>query len=72
MDSGYSRHMTDDKDQFIILKKKHGGLVTFSDNDKKKIIGIDKIKITPSTFIENILLVDSPKYNLPSTSQILW
>lgn len=39
-------------------------MVTFGDNGKGKIIGIDNISITPSTCIESILLVDGFKYNL--------
>jgi len=68
LNSGCSRHITGDKDQFIILEMKEGGLVTFGDNGKEKIIGIGKIKITPSTFIENVLLVDKLKHNLLSIS----
>ena len=56
--------MMDDKDQFIPLERKKRGVVTFVDNGKEKIIEIDKINITPSTFIENILLIDNLKHNL--------
>ena len=62
--------MMDDKDQFIILEIKERGLVTFGDNGKGKIIEIGKIKITPCTFIENVLLVDKLKHNLLSISQL--
>ena len=34
--------MTDNKDQFIILERKEGGVVTFGDNGEEKIIRIDK------------------------------
>ncbi len=44
-------------------------MVTFDDNEKSKIIGIGNIRITPTTFIENILLVDGLKHNLLSISQ---
>ena len=54
--------------QFITFEVKKGGLVTFGDNDKEKIIGIGNIKITP--FIENILPVNGLKYNLLSISQL--
>ena len=57
LDSDCSRHMMDDIDQFFTLESKDGGSVIFRDNRKERIIGIDKIKITPSTFIENVLLV---------------
>ena len=61
--------MTSDESQFIILDNKNGGMVTFGDNDKEKIIGIGNIGITPSKYIENILLVDGLKHNLLSISQ---
>ena len=70
LDSGCSRHMTGDKDQFITLEMKEGGMVTFGDNGKGKIIGIGKIKIIPCTFIEDVLLVDKLKHNLLSISQL--
>ena len=54
LDSGCSRHMTSDELQFITLEAKNGGMVTFEDNDKEKIIDIDNIGITPSTCIKNI------------------
>ena len=62
--------MMDDIDQFFTLESKDEGSVTFGDDHKGRIIDIDKIKITPSTFIENILLVDKLKYNLLSISQL--
>ena len=62
--------MTDDIDQFFILESKNESYVTFGDNRKGRIIGIGKIKITPSTFIENVFLVDKLKHNLLSISQL--
>ena len=41
--------MTDDINQFFILKSKEEEFVTFRDNKKGKIIDIDNIKIKPST-----------------------
>ena len=61
--------MTDDESQFITLDAKNERMVTFGDNDKGKIIGIGNIGITPSKYIENILLVDGLKHNLLSISQ---
>ena len=58
--------MTGDKDQFITLEIKEGGVVTFRDNSKGRIVGIDKIQLTPLTFLENILLVRGLKHNLIS------
>ena len=62
--------MTSDKSQFITLEAKNGEIVTFGDNDKEKIIDIDNIGITLSTYIKNILLVDDLKHNLLSISQL--
>ena len=61
--------MTDDKNQFITLERKEK-VVTFDNDGKEKIIGIDKIYITPFTFIDNILLIDGLKHNLLSISQL--
>ena len=66
LDSGCSRHMTGDTDQFYALERKEGGVVTFGNNGKGKIIGTSKIQITPSTFIDQVLLVDKLKHNLLS------
>ena len=43
LDSGCSRYMTRDKEQFNKLDVKDGGHVTFGDNEKGKIIGIGEI-----------------------------
>ena len=45
-------------------------MITFGDNGQAKIIGIGKIQITPSTFINSILLVKLLKHNLISISQL--
>ena len=42
----------------------------FGDNGKGYIVGIDKICIIPSTYIENVLLVDGLKHNFLSISQL--
>ena len=59
----------DDKNQFITLERK-GRAVTFDNDGKEKIIKIDKIYITLSIFINNILLVDGLKYNLLSINHL--
>ena len=43
LDSGCSRHMTGDKEQFNKLNAMDGGHVTFRDNAKGKIVGIGEI-----------------------------
>ena len=70
LDSGCLRYMIVDKSQFITLEAKNRRMITFGDNNKKKIIGIGNIGITLSTCIENMLLVDGLKYNLLSISQL--
>jgi len=44
--------------------------VTYGDNNKGKILGIEKIGTNPSTTIENVLLVDGLKHSLLSISQL--
>ena len=70
LDSDYSRHITGDKEQFVTLEIKKRGMVTCGDNDKGHIVGIGKIWITLSTFIENVLYVRGLKHNLISISQL--
>ncbi len=62
--------MTGDKEQFFILEPKKGGAVTFGDNNQGHIIGIGKVQITSSTFVDNVWLVDGLKHNLLSISQL--
>ena len=62
--------MTGDINQFFTIKSKEEGFVSFGDNKKGKIIGLGNIKISPSTFIENVLLVDKLKHNLLSDGAI--
>ena len=69
LDSGCSRYMTSDESQFITPDAKDGGMVTFGDNSKGKIISISNIGITSFKYIKNILLVDGLKHNLLSISQ---
>ena len=54
---------------FASLNPKDGGFMTFGDNSKGKIIGIDNMGKEPSPIIENILLVDGLKHNLLSISR---
>ena len=63
--------MTWDINNFATLLRYHeGGTITFGDDFKGKIIGIDNIKIGSSLLIENIVLVDGLKYSLLSISQL--
>ncbi|XP_031260626.1 uncharacterized protein LOC116118804 [Pistacia vera] len=58
LDSGCSRHMTGDKSLFTSLKPKNGGNVTFADNSKGKIIGIDSTGNKSLTINDVLLVVD--------------
>ena len=60
--------MTGDKEAFVTLRMKEGGLVTFEDDDKGHIIEIDKIQIVPQTCLENVLYFLGLKHNLISIS----
>ena len=55
---------------FASLSSKDGMYVTFRDNNKGKIIGIDNAGKKSSPIIENVLLVDGLKHNLLSISQL--
>ena len=70
LDSGCSRHMTGDKEQFNKLDAKDGGHITFGDNAKGKIIGIREISNSQSLYIYHVLLADDLKHNLLSINQL--
>ncbi|PKA48986.1 Retrovirus-related Pol polyprotein from transposon TNT 1-94 [Apostasia shenzhenica] len=70
LDSKCSRHMTRDKSKFITLKPRNGGLATFGDDTKKRIIEIGKVGKDSTTSIDKVLLVDGLAYNLLSISQL--
>ena len=63
--------MCGDKNQFITIEpKEDDGVVTFGDNGQDKIVGISKIQINSTTFIDNVLYVKGLKYSLISISQL--
>ena len=70
LDSGCSRHMTGDKNQFISLESKDGGNVTFGDNAKRMIVGIGQVGNPKTLSIHKVLLSDGLKHNLLSISQL--
>ena len=70
MDSGCSRHMTRKTTFFINLDEYDGGIVTFGDDGKGKIVAIGKVGKSFSSFINDVLLVDGLKHNLLSVSQL--
>nr|KYP57052.1 Retrovirus-related Pol polyprotein from transposon TNT 1-94 [Cajanus cajan] len=70
LDSGCSRHLTDERSMFLDLKSKKGGQVTFGGGQKGYIMGIGKIGINSSTSIDNVLYVKGLTHNLLSISQL--
>ena len=70
MDSGCSKHMTGKTEMLSSLQHKDGGLVTFGDNNKCKVIAIGNVGQGENPLIENVLLVDGLKHNLLSISQL--
>jgi hypothetical protein len=56
--SGCPKHMTDDKDRFVTLKKESDGSVLFGNDNSIKIIGKGTVKIgIKDAMEENVLLV---------------
>ncbi|PKU72573.1 hypothetical protein MA16_Dca008630 [Dendrobium catenatum] len=70
LDSGCSRHMTGDANQFIVLETRTGGKLTLGDNTTRKVVGASIIGNSKNLLIENIFLVDGLKHNLLSISQL--
>lgn len=70
MDSGCSKHITEDITLLSNFKKNDGCQVTFGNNAKGKIIEIENTGNYSSPSIENILLVDNFKHNFLNISQL--
>jgi hypothetical protein len=69
--SGYSKHMTGDRDKFLTLRKERDGSVSFGNDDSTKIIGKCTVGVgNKNTKAENVLLVEDMKHNLLSVSQM--
>jgi hypothetical protein len=67
MDSGCSRHMTDNKKWFCILTPlSHKEYVTFGDDKKDKMFGTGIIKVNDFFTLNDVALVDKLRYNLLS------
>jgi hypothetical protein len=69
MDSGCSRHMTGNKKWFSNLTPlSYKEYVTFEDDRKGKVLGIDVIKVNDCFILNDVALVDRLRYNLLSVS----
>ena len=66
IDSGCSKHMTGDASNFTHISPKKSGHVTYGDNNKGRILGVEKICTNSSTSIENVILVEGLKHNVAS------
>jgi hypothetical protein len=62
--------MTEDINKFSNLVLKAKGYVTYGDNNKGKILGIDKVGVPFFKSIEDVLYVEGLKYNLLSINQL--
>ena len=63
--------MTWDINNFATLSRyQEGGIVTFGDDSKGKIVSIGNIKDGSSLLIEDVVLVDGLKYNLLRISKL--
>ena len=70
LDSGCSRHITEEKDKFFSLERWDGGFVTFGNNDKAWIKGIGTVGSKNSAKIKNVQYGEVLKHNLISISQL--
>ncbi|XP_058180238.1 uncharacterized protein LOC131298786 [Rhododendron vialii] len=69
LDSGCSRHMTGDRSMFAMLENYDGGLVTFGDGKKGKVVGRGTISTPGLPTLHDVLFVDGLKANLLSIGQ---
>jgi hypothetical protein len=71
MNSGCSRHMTENKKWFFSLTPlSHKEYVTFGDDKKGKVLGTGVIKVNDCFTLNNVALVDRLRYILLSVSQL--
>jgi hypothetical protein len=71
IDSGYSRHMTENKKWFSSLTPlSHKEYVTFGDDKKGKVLRTGVIKVNDCFTLSDVALVDRLRYNILSVSQL--
>jgi hypothetical protein len=71
MDSGCSRHMTENNKWFSSLTPlSHKEYVTFGDDKKGKVVGTGVIKVNDCFTLNDVPLVDRLRYNQLSVSQL--
>ena len=70
LDSGCSKHMTEDKSKFVNITFKQEGHVTYGDNNKGSILGRGSIGDKSNLLIHDVLCVEGLKHKLLSISQL--
>jgi hypothetical protein len=69
MDSGFSRHITENKKWFSSLTPlSHKEYLIFGDDKKGKVLGTDIIKINDYYTLNDVTLVDKLRYNMLSVA----
>jgi hypothetical protein len=72
MDSGCSRHMTENKKLFSSLTPlSHKEYVTFGDDKKGQVLGTGVIKVNGCFTLNDVTLMDGLTYNLLSIFQLV-
>lgn len=69
-DSGFSKHMTEDKKEFIKLDDWNSGYVCFGDNSSIKINGHGTLDIDGKLKAHDVYYMEGLKHNLLSLSRI--
>jgi len=64
VDSGCSRHMMDEKSNFLSLVASDGGRVAFENSKFGTIVGVGKIGESLSHLIDNVYLVNGLQHNM--------
>ena len=72
MDSGCTSHMTGDKSLFVDPNLTTSSLkyITFGDNNNGKVIGLGKTAISRDKTIDDVLLIQSLRFNLMSVGKL--
>jgi hypothetical protein len=71
LDSGCSQHMTDNDSMFTSLEDPGDyNHVTYGDNTRGRVTGLERITITKHFSISNVLYIESLSFNLLSVAQL--
>ena len=71
VDSGFSTHMTGDRNKFISLKEKKDGTVSFGNDWSSNVIGVGTITLGRNNALaKDVLLVENMNHNLFSVGKM--